>query len=62
MEKITRGMFEAYEMVRRSGATNMFDVNAVIELCDMYGESLTKQQVLDIMKRYRELKNKYAAN
>ena len=54
MEKITEEQFEAYEDVRQSGVTNMFDVRTVGEL-----SGLEKEDIMTIMKSYSELKEKY---
>ena len=54
MEKITEEQFEAYEDVRQSGVTNMFDVKYVMEL-----SGLEKEDIMTIMKSYGELSDKY---
>ena len=54
MVEITQEQFEAYEDVRESGVTNMFDVKTVGEL-----SGLDKEQIMTIMKSYGELKEKY---
>ena len=54
MEKITQEQFEAYEDVRESGITNMFDVKMVESL-----SGLEKEQIMTIMQHYGELKDKY---
>lgn len=46
--------FEAYEDVRQSGVTNMFDVRAVMEL-----SGLSKDMVMKIMKNYSDAKKVY---
>ena len=51
---ITREQFEAYEKVRRSGVTNMFDTRIVSAL-----SGLTKDEIIEIMKDYGNLKEKY---
>ena len=51
---IDKEKFEAYEAVRTSGVTNMFDVRFVCEL-----SSLTRDEVKDIMKNYTEYSEKY---
>ena len=48
--EITKEEFEAYEMVRQSGITNMFAVNLVCKL-----NGLPKQKVMDIMRSYKDL-------
>jgi len=54
MTEITKEEFEAYERVRSSGVTNMFMVTNV---CNLSG--LEKEQVMEIMKNYEELAEKY---
>ena len=54
MAEITKEQFEAYVDVQMSGVTNMFDVRAVGEL-----SGLEKEEILEIMKNYGELKDKY---
>ena len=49
---ITREEFEAYEKVRESGATNMFDARAVERLSDYV---LDKKKIGTIMSNYDEL-------
>lgn len=51
---ITEEMFRAYEAVRVSGVTNMFDTAAV---CHHAG--LAREEVLTIMKQYRALTERY---
>jgi hypothetical protein len=47
---ITKGQFERYERVRRSGVTNMFDVRRVMILA-----ALTREQCIAIMQDYEKL-------
>ena len=54
MGKITKEQFEAYEKVRVSGVTNMFDVSKVSIL-----SGLNRDQIATIMKTYEELMKKY---
>ena len=54
MTKITQEQFEAYEDVRESGVTNMFDVKTVGQL-----SGLEKEVIMTIMQSYGELKEKY---
>tara|TARA_R110002012_G_scaffold194059_1_gene361908 strand:+ start:200 stop:370 length:171 start_codon:yes stop_codon:yes gene_type:complete len=54
MAEITEEQFEAYEDVRESGVTNMFDVRTVSEL-----SGLDREEIMTIMKGYSELKEKY---
>jgi hypothetical protein len=51
---ITKDQFLAYESVRQSGVTNMFNAKLVSEL-----SGLTKEEVLEIMKNYGSLSKKY---
>jgi len=54
-------MFEAYEEVRKSGLTNMFDVKMVIKLAREFSNVVfTREDVTEIMKNYSELKAKYS--
>ena len=54
MAEITKEQFEAYVDVQMSGVTNMFDVRIVGEL-----SGLEKEEILEIMKNYGTLKDKY---
>ena len=47
---ISKENFEAYENVRVSGVTNMFDLNNVMSL-----SGLTKAQIIYIMSNYSDL-------
>ena len=51
---ITKEQFEAYEAVRESGITNMFMIGDVKKL-----SGLEKEDILEIMKNYSELKKQY---
>jgi len=53
-EDITYGKFLAYENVRRSGKTNMFDIRVVAEL-----SSLERPMIMAIMENYDKLCIKY---
>ena len=55
--KITEEKYRAYEAVRRSGLTNMFDVRMVCELSD-----LAHDEALDIMKNYSGYKEEFETN
>ena len=46
--------FQAYETVRKSGATNMFDIKRVSEL-----SGLTREEVVGIMDNYTALKAQF---
>ena len=52
--EITKEEFKAYESVRSSGVTNMFDVATVKNL-----SGLSKEQIQFIMKQYTELTKQY---
>jgi len=52
--EITKQEFEAYEAVRASGVTNMFEIGVVSRL-----SGLSREQILKIMTRYAELSEKY---
>ena len=56
MDNISEEQFVAFEAVRESGITNMFDVPAVIELT---GGILNKKEVHTIMDNYTKLKSKF---
>jgi len=51
---ITKKQFQAFEKVRASGVTNMFDVKVVKEL-----SGLDKETIIAIMQHYSELMEKY---
>lgn len=54
VDSITEEQFDAYVKVQMSGVTNMWAVNLVCEL-----SNLEKDQVMTIMKNYKELKAKF---
>ena len=53
---LSEEQFSAYEEVRQSGETNMFDTPRVAELTDNF---LTIDQVSTIISHYDELNEKY---
>ena len=53
---VTKEQFLAYEEVRQSGLTNMFDIKYVMTLAD---EELSREDCLDIMKNYTKYKEKW---
>lgn len=53
---VTAEKFIAYEVVRRSGETNMWDWEAVMK-CDVV---LERDDIREIMATYTQLKVKYA--
>jgi len=52
--KITRKQFQAFERVRESGVTNMFDIRIVSMLSD-----LDREKILAIIHSYDKLVVKY---
>lgn len=54
MSAVTKEQFDAYEQVRESGATNMFDVRNVSAL-----SGLDRDTIMTIMMNYAELAGKY---
>ena len=57
---MTKAKFLAFEKVRRSGLTNMYDVNEVrfIALAK-FEQELTKKDCFDIMLNYDKYRRKY---
>ena len=53
---ITKEQFQAYEEVRESGATNMWDTNTVSELSEGV---LSSDDALEVIKQYGTLCEKY---
>ena len=54
---ITKEQFLAFETVRSSGVTNMFDVFAVQKYAKkMCSVTLTKPEIIEIMHNYSDLK------
>ena len=53
--EITQNDFDAYEDVRQSGVTNMFNTAAVVS--DYSG--LSRDKIVSIMKNYGALRDKY---
>ena len=56
MTMITKEQFQAYEEVRESGATNMWDTNMVSELSEGV---LSSDDALEVIKQYNSLCEKY---
>ena len=52
MTIITKEQFQAYEEVRESGVTNMWDTNMVSELSEGV---LSKKDALEVIKQYNSL-------
>ena len=60
MSGITQETFYAYETIRQSGVTNMFDVRMVVKIAtEQLGVAMTEKQVIEIMKRYKQLSKTY---
>ena len=51
---ITQDEFNAYEDVRESGVTNMFNVSVVSDY-----SGLSREKIIEIMSNYEILYNKY---
>lgn len=51
---ITPEEFGAYEGVRHSGVTNMFNIKVVEQI-----SGLSQEKILEIMKNYEQLRKKY---
>lgn len=59
--KISKKDFQAYEKVRLSGKTNMFDLGMVRQLAEkMCNRWITAEKIIKIMQNYNDLKEKYA--
>jgi len=52
--KVTKEEFQRYENLRKSGVTNMWDIDFVMSVT-----WLSKEKVLYIMKNYKELSKLY---
>ncbi len=54
--------FLVFEKVRRSGLTNMLDINEVRFIAvSKYGQALTKKDCFDIILNYDKYKKKYGS-
>lgn len=57
---MTKAKFIVYEKVRRSGLTNMYDINEVIFIALVkFKQKLTKKDCFDIMLNYDKYRRKY---
>ncbi len=56
---INKDKFQAYEKVRKSGKTNMMDINMVILLAERYGQKLTKEDCFKIILNYDKYEKQY---
>ncbi|MBA7538312.1 hypothetical protein ES705_30587 [subsurface metagenome] len=60
MEAITKEKMQAFEIVRRSGVTNMMDVENVIRYADKFCDTLlTRDDYFYIIKNYPDLMEKF---
>jgi len=53
---MTKEKFEAFEKVRKSGKTNVFNISQVVRLS---GDVLQSDDCLDIMNNYSQYKQKF---
>ncbi|HRZ34000.1 MAG TPA: hypothetical protein P5548_03840 [Candidatus Moranbacteria bacterium] len=58
---MTKAKFITFEKVRKSGLTNMYDINAVRLIAIKYGEMLSNKDCFDIMLNYDKYKIKYGS-
>lgn len=59
---MTKAKFIAFEKVRKSGLTNMYDINQVRFIsASKYGQILTNKDCFDIMLNYDKYKIKYGS-
>lgn len=56
---MTKAKFIAFEKTRRSGLTNMYDIDSVRLIAIKYGQMLTKEECFDIMVNYDKYVRKY---
>lgn len=57
---MTKAKFIAFEKVRESGLTNMFDINKVMLIAlAKFNQELTKKDCFDILLKYDKYKIKY---
>ena len=57
---VTKEEFNAYETVRQTGVTNMFDVFAVVKYAKKFcNVKLSKPTILEIMHNYTDLKKEF---
>lgn len=58
---ITKSKFHAWEKVRKSGLTNMLDINEIRFIAvSKFKQKLAKKDCFDIMLHYDKYKKKYA--
>jgi hypothetical protein len=56
---MTKEKFLAFETIRQSGVTNMFDFLVVIDEASKLGFEFTKEDFLDILRNYQKYKWEY---
>jgi hypothetical protein len=56
---MTKSKFIAFEKVRKSGLTNMYDINQVRLIAIKYGQMLSNKDCFDITLNYDKYKQKY---
>lgn len=56
---MTKAKFLVFEKVRRSGLTNMYNVDSVRLVSIKYGEILSIKDCFDIMLNYDKYRRKY---
>jgi hypothetical protein len=56
---MTKEKFLAFETIRQSGVTNMFDFLGAINEISKLGFELTKDDFLDILRNYQKYKWEY---
>ena len=59
---MTKAKFLAFEKVRKSGLTNMYDINQVRLIAIKYGQMLSNKDCFDIMLNYDKYKTTYGTN
>ena len=58
--KPSKAQVEAYEKIRQSGVTNMYDARKVQELSEkLYNVQLPSDTIIQIMQEYTELIEEY---
>ena len=58
--KISKEMFKAFQSVRGSGCTNMFNIGNVITAAEAFNDvELTKKDCIYIMSNYGTLEKEY---
>lgn len=58
--RVSKEKFLAYEAIRESGITNMFDVDYVVKFSEEMGVPLTRQEIFQIMSNYELYSEEYS--